>query len=54
MGVVFLLQYLRDPDDLGIIMEVTGGGVVTLLSVIRLCRRRVPSIGPLTCMEVRT
>jgi hypothetical protein len=33
--VVFLIQYLKDPGDLGITIGVTSGGVVTPLSVIR-------------------
>ena len=38
-GVVSLFQHLRDLRDLGVIMEVTGGGVVILLSIVRLYGR---------------
>jgi hypothetical protein len=33
IGVVSLLQHLRDPSDSKVTMGVTGGGVVTPLSV---------------------
>jgi hypothetical protein len=51
--VVFLLRYLRDPDDLGT-MGDHGGGVVTSLSAVRPCRRKEPPKGLWTCLEVRT
>jgi hypothetical protein len=51
---VSLLQHLRDPSDLGITMGVTGGGVVTPLSMVKLCEKGVPPRGPWTCMEVST
>jgi hypothetical protein len=53
LGVVSQLQHLRDPGDLGVTMEVIGGGVVTPLGVVRQCGRKVPLRGPWTCMEVR-
>jgi hypothetical protein len=46
IGVVSLLQHLRDPGDLVVTMEVTSGGVVTPLSAVWLCRRGVPPRGP--------
>jgi hypothetical protein len=54
MGVVSLLQYLRDPGDLGATMGVTGGGVVILLSAVRPYGRGVPPRRPWTCIEVHT
>jgi hypothetical protein len=35
-------------------MRVTGGGVVTPLSAVRLSGRKVPSKGPWTCLDVLT
>jgi hypothetical protein len=46
--VMSSLQYQRDPGDLGAIMGVIGGGVVTLLSVDRPCGREVPPRKPWT------
>jgi hypothetical protein len=52
-GVVSLLQHLRDLDDLGVTMGVTGGGVVTLLNIVRLCGRSATR-RPWICMEIHT
>jgi hypothetical protein len=52
--VLSLLQHLRGLGDLGVIMEVMGGRIVTPLSVVRLCGREVLPRGPLTCVEVHT
>jgi hypothetical protein len=49
--VVSSLQHLRDPNDpndLGVIVEVTGGEVVTPLNAIRPCGKEVPPRGPWT------
>jgi hypothetical protein len=46
LGVVSSLQYLRDPSDLGFTMGVTVGGMVTVLSAVRPCGRRVLPRGP--------
>jgi hypothetical protein len=54
MEVISLLQQLRDSNDLGVTMEVTSGGVVTPLSVVRPCDVEVPPRGPSICVEVRT
>lgn len=46
MEVVSLFQHLKDLGDLGVTMGITGGGVVTPLSAVRLCEREVSSRGP--------
>jgi hypothetical protein len=54
MEVVFLLQHLKHPGDLGVTMGVTIGGVVIPLSAVRPCGKGVPPRRPWTCMEVCT
>jgi hypothetical protein len=52
-GGVFI-SALKGPGDLGVNMGVLDGEVVTLLSLVRPCKRGVPPRGPWTCIEVRT
>jgi hypothetical protein len=44
--VVSLFQHLKDLVDLEVTIRVIGGGVVTPLSAVRLCRRKVLPKGP--------
>jgi hypothetical protein len=46
MGVVSLFQHLKNPGDLGFVMEVTGGMIVTPLNVVRSCGKGVPPRRP--------
>jgi hypothetical protein len=47
--MVFLLQHLRDVGDLRVTMVVKGGGVVTPLSAVGPCGRKMPPRGLWTC-----
>jgi hypothetical protein len=48
IGLVSSLQHLKYLGDLGNTIEVIDGGVVTPLSAIRPCGRKVPLRGPWT------